>query len=265
MENYKPTIQDQNHNVSSTSPWKVVGKYALFLAVVTVFFYLLSLIFVIFISHEREADIFKGFHIADLGEKNEEQTEYVSDLLEKLKPHVSEVKHITIEVVCNDEFNALTLPGQKIVIFSGLIEEMQSENELYYVIAHEVSHAKNQDVLRKMVRVLPLTFIDAVILGNSSNNSGLSSIVNISFGKSWENRADEEALSWTYLTYGHLGGVEQFFLTMQKQEFFAFLTAFSDHPLTVSRSNMVSEYIKTNKISIGKTKPLPEFDYSFCY
>lgn len=52
----------------------------------------------------------------------------------------------------NDSINAFCLPGGKIVVFSGLIQFVENEDQLATVIAHEVAHALAHHTSERIAR-----------------------------------------------------------------------------------------------------------------
>ena len=44
--------------------------------------------------------------------------------------------------------NALAIPGDRIIIYQGLLEDVESENELMMILGHELGHFANRDHLR---------------------------------------------------------------------------------------------------------------------
>ncbi len=64
--------------------------------------------------------------------------------------------------------NAFTLPGANIVITTGLINFCESAEELAAVIAHEMGHAENRDVISRLVKELGLQILtssDPFVMG----------------------------------------------------------------------------------------------------
>jgi predicted Zn-dependent protease len=47
---------------------------------------------------------------------------------------------INVYLMENEEINAVALPGGNIVVFTGLVAQVESENELAMVLAHEMGH-----------------------------------------------------------------------------------------------------------------------------
>jgi Zn-dependent protease with chaperone function len=64
-----------------------------------------------------------------------------------------------VTIIPSPEVNALAVPGGNIMVFAGLLKEIKTENELAFVIAHELGHFENRDQLRGIGRMLILFVI----------------------------------------------------------------------------------------------------------
>lgn len=71
------------------------------------------------------------------------------------------------------EVNAFAAPGGIVVVYSGLIEETESAEELAGVIAHEVQHVERRHVLQEMIHSAGWAAILAVALGDVSAITGV--------------------------------------------------------------------------------------------
>jgi predicted Zn-dependent protease len=65
----------------------------------------------------------------------------------------------------SSEVNAIALPGGNIMVFSGLIARIESENELAMILAHEMGHFVNRDHLRGLGRGLGMAVGTALLFG----------------------------------------------------------------------------------------------------
>ena len=120
-----------------------------------------------------------------------------------------------VYLAASEEVNAIALPGGNIVVFSGLLQEVESENELAMVLAHELGHFAHRDHLRGLGRGLGITVATAMLFGESSSTSGLVSSALLSFNNRYSQRqeaaADRFGLDLLTKRYGHAGGATDFF------------------------------------------------------
>ncbi|HLD75200.1 MAG TPA: M48 family metallopeptidase [Bdellovibrionota bacterium] len=201
--------------------------------------------------------------------KNSEIKKYVQSVFVKILkdsgPHAYDYEVVVVE---DDIVNAFALPGGKIVLFTGFLDQVESENELAMVLGHELGHFKNRDHLRGYGRALVFwALLSALSLGQGSDV--VSSFVNIletisslKFNRTQEIQADEYGLERLYGGYNTTVGAADFFERLSQEEikkgsqFYEFL---STHPLSKNRVNHIHELSKgrgwdkqTKKISIPK-------------
>ncbi|MBF2066513.1 MAG: M48 family metallopeptidase [Calothrix sp. C42_A2020_038] len=188
----------------------------------------------------------------------------LNQLLNKLEsnlPSGQRQRDYQILYVPNETINALALPGDRIVIFSGLLKQTESENELMMVLGHELGHFANRDHLRSILRQLILPITLASITGNHdllvSLASGITTFSDAQYSQAQESQADEIGLNLLYQTYGHVGGATDFFNRLSKQNSMdvAFL---STHPAPKQRVKHLERLIKQKNYQTEKLFPLPK-------
>ncbi len=154
-----------------------------------------------------------------------------------------------VHIVPNSQINAMALPGGNIVIFSALIKEVESENELAFILAHELGHFANRDHLRGLGRRLVLLTISAALLGGDNSVTGflMNSLINVEmkFSQRQETMADLWALDLLNKRYGHVSGATDFFEKMsEKEKRGRILYYFATHPYPKKRVKVLEEQIQ---------------------
>lgn len=95
--------------------------------------------------------------------------------------------------------NAITLPGGRIQVTTGLLEILDQPDELAAVLAHELGHVKHRDNLVGMYRRLgPVVLLDAVVGGGGLVSQAIlvgGSVVEAGHTRRQEAAADEAALA----------------------------------------------------------------------
>ena len=197
------------------------------------------------ISPEMEAKIGRQL-ISEIAEDdlklNPRQEEYLTTLLASLNDSNSE-RHtpLTIHVQKSEIANAAILPGGHILLNTKLLQEAKSENELAFVLAHEIGHHVARDHLKGMGRSLVLLTIASVLeIGSGDTNVvGITgSIAGLHYSRQQESAADIYALSAIVERYGHVDASLDFFNRIQTEnrDSRGKLSAyFSTHPLTQTR------------------------------
>lgn len=98
----------------------------------------------------------------------------------------------TISVANIPIVNAITLPGGRVILFDGLLQQARSGDEVAGVLGHELGHVRHRDTLTALVRQLGLS----VILGGFSGNVGgyVNGLLSLSYGRDAERAADSNAI-----------------------------------------------------------------------
>ncbi len=106
----------------------------------------------------------------------------LQDMLDRIaaateRPDIEYSAHI----VASPLVNAFTLPGGWVYVTTGLLDDVQSDDELAGVIAHEIAHNVNQHAIERMrnaprgLGLLQLATIAALIIGRSPEAAILAS------------------------------------------------------------------------------------------
>ena len=99
---------------------------------------------------------------------------------------------LQVEVVNINMLNAIALPGGKVFLFEGLIQQAKSVDEVAGVLGHEIGHVRERHVMQSLLRQLGLSFI----LGGLNENVGgvFSSALSSSYGRDAEREADSHSI-----------------------------------------------------------------------
>lgn len=146
---------------------------------------------------------------------------------------------IQATVQCDKEPNAFALPGGALILTSGVLEKIKSENGLAFILGHEIGHIVHRDHIRGMGRQLAFS-MGAALLGFSDIGgfSSLSHVVTRVYSRQQETNADQYALQLMQKLYGHTWGSEELFnlLAAQENRFDRAMAHFSStHPSSAER------------------------------
>lgn len=162
--------------------------------------------------------------------------------------------------------NAFALPGGKIVVQSGLIENAKNWEEVMGVLAHELAHVTRRHHVRGIINNMGIFLILSAAIGDVSAIAGTfanmgGELASLSNSRTFEREADETG--WNYLIKAKMNpkGLADFFETLSKQSTLdsmvqnrVDLSFLSTHPKTEER-------IKTLRKKQSKLKstfvPLP--------
>ncbi len=163
------------------------------------------------------------------------------------------------------EPNALAIPGGFVAVTDGLLESVESENELAFVLGHELGHFRNRDHLRGLGRELSLAVVAAALgVGGAAEATELAGLAarlgQRSFDRRQELAADAVGLELLAALYGHAGGATGFFRLLPDPgeglgtEASSYL---STHPLSEDRVEEIRELARRRGIPTdGPLTPL---------
>ncbi len=257
-----------NVNVSPTHPLKEFAVLAGGLLAIVVGVYLALGLAVDLIAPRLSMILEKkiaGAFIGGLAKTDElaDTTRSLQTLVEGLQNRCAPLPYtITVHVQQSDAINAAALPGGHMVVFTGLLEEMTTENELAFVLAHELGHYANRDHLRGLGRALVLMTATTVLLGaDNSINSMIAQgmmLTELSFSRKQETQADEFALKTLSCHYGHVTGATAFFSKIPKDgDPGRFGHYFASHPENRRRVDHLKALAQERGYPAGNPLPLP--------
>lgn len=196
------------------------------------------------ISTEREIKLFSFLQTEqNLSGASSEELLTLNSLLDKSETCRNSPYHFVVKTAEDDAVNAFALPGGTIVFNRGLLNSVQSENELFFVLGHEIGHYKNRDHLEGIGRSF-----SAMIIGNMLGVSDISDILNSAmalseshFSQEQESEADIYAVELMYCYYGHVSGATDFFDHLPDDNSY---TLYRSHPEVKERVKNIERYIK---------------------
>lgn len=152
--------------------------------------------------------------------------------------------------------NAAAIPGNTVIVYQGLLDEMESENELMMVLGHELGHFANRDHLRNIGRTLVVRTVISSIFGDVSFLADAAQVVTAAkFSQSQEIAADKYGLDLLYGNYGQVAGATDFFNRMAENRGsnWDFLAS---HPAPAKRVILLKELIEERGYPVAEYKPL---------
>lgn len=105
---------------------------------------------------------------------------------------------LQLHVIQQHEANAFAMPGNHIVIHSGLIVSAADETELAGVLSHELAHLQERHVSRKIVKELGISLLLAIVSGGDPGliNQAIQYLASTSYDRSLEREADDKAVDY---------------------------------------------------------------------
>ncbi|MDQ1923588.1 M48 family metallopeptidase [Massilia pseudoviolaceinigra] len=265
---YQPSLPEHNDNVSYEHPLKdfiVIAGWLL--AATLLIFWLLGLAvdaMVDRLSHESEARLYALLPAKAMETAPAERAQQVQlqALVDSMRSCAGLRLPATITLTKSDTPNAAVVPGGNIIVFSGLLGQVRSENGLAFVLAHELAHITQRDHLRAMGRAIVLFGLSTLLTGSDSGLSDLLAPVNhlgqAKYSRNREAAADGAALRILNCRYGHAGGATELFAALKEEdEAFAGLSHYAaSHPAMQDRIDTLNAAIKANGMKLGPVLPL---------
>ncbi|MDA0282804.1 MAG: M48 family metallopeptidase [Planctomycetota bacterium] len=99
--------------------------------------------------------------------ENPRATQVVQGIVDRLAPHgVVQGVNYHVLIVDSDVVNALALPGGTILVFRGLIDTMDTSEQLAAVLAHEMSHVTLRHHLHQIARSVGIVAAINIVVGD---------------------------------------------------------------------------------------------------
>jgi Zn-dependent protease with chaperone function len=115
-------------------------------------------------------------------------------LVRKLEAVAALPVPLTPIAVRREDTNAITLPGGRIYVYQGIIEKLETVDELAGVIAHEIGHVAHRDGTRSVLQAAGLSFMFGMLLGDFVGGGavvlGAKTLLQLSYSRDVEAAAD---------------------------------------------------------------------------
>lgn len=216
------------------------------------------------ISVEAEKKIFSAFSLSKwLSEKDKDEEDKLASFYPILEKFIKapEVPDLDYRLVLLDqkEPNAMAFPGGMIGITRGLLDTLDEDIAVAFIIGHELGHFKNRDHLRGLGRAVGMSVCYSLVFGGGSPSEVLTRntyrVAERKYSRKQEASADRFGLELVYRLYGKTEGITRLFEILQKKDKtpeWAYM--FSTHPSHIDRIVAMRRYAEELKM----VKPVAE-------
>lgn len=194
-------------------------------------------------------------------------TNYINDVGQKIVSALSpQTFSYHFYVLKEDTYNAFAIPAGHIFIFSGLLEAMDSEEELACILAHEISHVMCRHISQKIERSEKVSYatLAGVVAGVLLGTAGASTAANavtigsmaagqsyaLAYGREDERQADQIGLN-VLRKAGYNGkGLISTLKKMRSKRWFdsnQIPTYLTTHPASEERMAYIDTWLEKNK------------------
>jgi predicted Zn-dependent protease len=189
------------------------------------------------------------------------KTDLVKSFAEELKFNTE--KSPQIIVVNSKEQNAFAVPDGHIIIYSALLEHLDSYDELVALLSHESSHIKNRHSMKLLCRnlagylFLSIVFSDVnsimAILADNANT-----LRSLQYSRGFEEEADMDGLQMMINNNVDPEGMTKLFGQLKKANDISIPAFISTHPLTDHRIEYIRKKIESSEFKIVPHPKLEE-------
>lgn len=197
--------------------------------------------------------------------KHEDVDSVKTAFLEQFASHIdfNNTKQLKFTVVESDEVNAFALPNGRIVVFSGILKDIKSYEELAGLLSHEAIHVNNRHSMKMLCRNLAgyifisIIFTDVngimAVIGENANN-----LQSLTFSRKFEREADTEGLRLLIKNQIDPEGMVRLFERLQRNTEKLIPEFAKSHPLTQNRLKYIGEMVKTDTAKYGRNAVLDD-------
>ena len=138
--------------------------------------------------------------------------EALKDLFVRVLAQGPEVPiELEARVICMEVPNAFALPGGGIAVTSGLLHTLEREDELAFILGHEIGHFVNRDHIRGLGRGIIVNIMMSVAfsaghIDGDRVSAGLIQSILAGHGREQEMAADTVGARSAMALYGHVQG-----------------------------------------------------------
>ena len=159
---------------------------------------------------------------------DDSRLDYLQDLASSLEDNflqtdIAAVNYppVKVSILDTPEENAMVTAGSYLLVTEGLLSHVESENELAFVLAHEMGHLHNRDPLNALGRSLVLGTLSSLLgLGQGPTSAVVPNVLNLAergHSRTQENAADDYAIALMMARYSHGDHILDFFRRSKKK------------------------------------------------
>ncbi len=132
-------------------------------------------------------------NLTEGAETNDSINYYLDQFVKQLE--LDKTYPIKVKVLNSEQINAFAVPGGNIFIYSGLLEKLESPEELVALIGHEVTHVTERHSLKSILRSVASSLLFTILLGDASGlASQADQFKQLDYSRELETEADERGL-----------------------------------------------------------------------
>ena len=251
-EAYKKLIEDTT-NITENNQGKILLKFLLkfiaFIIGLYVLIYILTGIFIHSLSPQKQIElenhISKHIEIKaeELRGEDKDKVYAIRDKILEYDSNFPKTSKLDIKILNSNKYNALCYPNGNIYITRPLYNEINTEEKLAFIIAHEMAHYKHRDHLhniKNLVAKKTISYVFQILSPETASFTetilGGISLTELNYSRSVEAKADKYAGRVLVDLYGSTeAGVDVLKILGQNKIYPIDLVIFSSHPTIEKR------------------------------
>lgn len=261
-----PIVQKLKTDVVKTTIWKKVALYSfIFFVLITLLAFYIGIEYLvnlalenipISLDNELGQKIVQNLYTDDKKIKSGIVVDYTNKIFDKLLIAEPATKHynFNLHIVKDKQINAFAAPGGHIVVLTGLLENIESAEELAGILAHEIQHVLFRHSTKALLQRAGLYITFSILFGNNADfisvaaNLG-SRLATLSYSRKQEREADTNAVKLLMNANINPTKFIDFFTRLKRNssKLEGYLTILSTHPGLSEREAYLKElFEKTN-------------------
>jgi len=166
------------------------------------------------VSTQEEVNLGKSFHKSITEKEGLSSNALKIQRVRRIGQKVADVSdrqdyEYNFYVIDKDEMNAFTSLGGNIYIYSGLVDQFTSDDQIAAVLAHEIGHCAAKHVAKKFQTAIGFSLLQNVVLSSlgskerartavSLSTNTIMSLISSSYSRKDEYAADKLAVKYIY-------------------------------------------------------------------
>jgi predicted Zn-dependent protease len=170
--------------------------------------------------------------------KSPDGTAAFAKLVEKLRVAGNFDTPLEVQILDSKISNAMALPGGKIYLLRGMIDDARDADEIAGVLAHELGHVRNRDGLRRLIQMGSTSFLIGLLFGDVTGSGAVLLAARSLFDASYSRDNETDADTFSIEVMQKLGrppsAMGELLVRITKKHESG-PTIFSTHPLSEDR------------------------------
>ena len=209
---------------------------------------------------DKIGDAFMGQLIVE-SRIDEERTKLLTEFASGL--NLKNRKKLRFSVVKSEIVNAFALPNGQIVVFSGILARLKSEEELAALLGHEASHVNHRHSTKLLCRNLAGYMMVSLILNDINGVMAViadnaQQLYSLSYSRKFEEEADQEGLKILMQNQINPQGMVHLFERLDEESTISLPEILSSHPLTRERKMNMQKKISEADSKVRTNERLKE-------